>query len=243
MYEVKRVKQDFDWELYRDWIGYTNPYESEFVDCAVCQSGWSKGAWELYEQWYGYTHFEPSMTGSEPFLPESKLVQDIVLYYASRRPNDYDTTPYGILREATRLCDIYNRSWSHHLDQDDVNALIAEGRLENFTRSGNANPTAREVNEWSLKYMGHDSINCFVCVKAKAKRLDIEPYCSVCKGEGSRFTSNVARELYENWKEFEPETGNCYQVWHIGVCPVSPVFENESGAEEWLKKCLGKKGR
>lgn len=49
-------------------------------------------------------------------------------------------------------------------------------------------PTAEEVNEWNRgRGMGHDSINQWICVKSKAKRLGVYGDCPNCEGRGHVF--------------------------------------------------------
>ena len=100
--------------------------------------------------------------------------------------------------------------WSHHLIQADVDALVADGRLMDFTRrprtpeqveqlkaqeaadgsgywlegTNGYHPTADEVNVWSLFGMGHDSINQWVCIKARCEREGVPSECARCQGHG-----------------------------------------------------------
>lgn len=143
----------------------------------------------------------------------------------------------AIQREARRLADLFNAQWSHHLNQDDVNVLVAAGRLMDFTHEWvdgtgwvkkvpEVIPTAVEVNEWSLSGMGHDSINQWKVCGAEAKRLGIETTCSHCEGEGRVWPSEEARLACENWTKTEPPTGEGYQMWETVSegSPISPVF-------------------
>jgi hypothetical protein len=117
----------------------------------------------------------------------------------------------AIEREIKRLHEVCIKDhWSHHLIQADVDALVAEGRLMDFTRrprtpeqveqlkaqeaaggsgywlegSNGYHPTAEEVNVWSLFGMGHDSINQWVCVEARCKREGAPTQCEICQGHG-----------------------------------------------------------
>lgn len=159
----------------------------------------------------------------------------------------------AIAQEACRLCDLFNEQWSHHLSQVDVDALVDGERLWDFTRrprtqeqadklkadaeadGGNGHwmrepngyrPTAKEVNEWSLCGFGHDGINQSICVGARCKREGVEHYCAKCEGNGSKWPSKEAEELYEAWEEVEPPAGDAYQIWQTVSegGPVSPPF-------------------
>lgn len=117
----------------------------------------------------------------------------------------------AIEREIKRLYEVCIKDhWCHHLIQDDVDALIAEGRLKDFTHrpinqeqveklkaqeaAGGSgywldepngyHPTADEVNDWALFGMGHDSINAWVCMKARARREYVMLECTECRGKG-----------------------------------------------------------
>lgn len=46
-------------------------------------------------------------------------------------------------------------------------------------------PSAEEVNRWSEKdFIGHDAINRWICVKARAERLGVYGNCPRCNGRG-----------------------------------------------------------
>ncbi|NED55349.1 hypothetical protein G3I24_31230, partial [Micromonospora aurantiaca] len=70
------------------------------------------------------------------------------------------------MREAQRLADLWNGMWLHHITQDDVDALVNASRLMDFTHTWSretgwvktdppVTPTAAQVNEWSLRGLGH----------------------------------------------------------------------------------------
>jgi len=113
--------------------------------------------------------------------------------------------------------------WGHHLEQEDVQALVDGGRLMDFTHtwSGESGwrkkepayiPTAQEVNEWSRKGMGHDSINRWICVKARAKRLGFYGECDLCCGVGHYWCDDKYEKLWEDFQDIEPPQGEGYQI-------------------------------
>lgn len=73
--------------------------------------------------------------------------------------------------------------WHDKLTQDEVDALVAEGRLK-------AGATADEINTSNYS---HDAINRWICVEARARRLGVWGTCPHCKGEGHLFTEDRAR--------------------------------------------------
>jgi hypothetical protein len=99
-------------------------------------------------------------------------------------------------------------------------------------------PSAIEVNRWSVgNIWGHDSINAFICIKAKCERLGIDPTCDRCKGEGTFWQSEQLKTLYENWVKIEPPTGEGWQVWETVSegSPISPVFNSAESLVSWLE--------
>lgn len=173
------------------------------------------------------------------------------------------------LNEATRKLDndwythLRNdgkEGWVHHLEQEDVQALIDAGRLWDFTRvpinaeqreivkkkveNGENNwlpfnngyiPTADEVNAWS-RIFGHDTTNRMICVKARATRLGVYGECEYCKGEGEIWQSDDIKKLHDEWKQFEPPVGEGYQLWSTtSDSPKSPVFKSLEELCEWCE--------
>lgn len=139
------------------------------------------------------------------------------------------------------------RAWSDKITQEEVQALVDQGRLMDFThtwkqgdgwkrREDGRIPTADEVNAWNQRGLGHDAINRFILIEARAKRLGVFGKCSVCNGEGTLPHPNEAiRKLHEEWKEYEPPAGAGYQLWE--TCsegsPVSPVFASAEELADW----------
>ncbi|GAH18627.1 unnamed protein product, partial [marine sediment metagenome] len=101
------------------------------------------------------------------------------------------------------------KGWNIRLEQDEVDVLVKEGRLMDFTRvpitpkqkeivkkriaeghnswlpfNNGHKTTAEEVNKRYAKGTGHDSINHGICVEVRAKRLGFWGFCETCKGEG-----------------------------------------------------------
>lgn len=205
---LKRVPTHFNWPLKKVWEGYINPYSGK--ECKHCERGYNKATQRLFEEWYGYHKCE---WVQNPYRP-------------SARYNKY--------------------SWNHNLTQEDVNALVEQNRLMDFTHTWSREngwkeknppyvPTAEEVNQWSFQGFGHDSINCHVCVKARAKREGIYGLCSVCHGECIIYESEEARQKHDDWKEYEPPTGDGYQLWENTSegSPSSPVFSDVNDLAEW----------
>lgn len=126
--ELKRVPLDFVWPENKPWQGYLNPHYAKIHDCPACAgSGSSPGAQRLKDQWYGNAPFRPEDRGSTPFPPTHPAVRAFAERNVAHSPEYYGNDEAAILREARRLADLFNRAWSHHLNADDVAALIDGG--------------------------------------------------------------------------------------------------------------------
>jgi len=210
---LKRVPLDFGWPLNTIWKGFENPYHP--TKCKYCDgSGLNVETKKLSDDWY--THL---------------------------RTDDQE-------------------GWCYHLEKEDIQTLINNNRLWDFTRipindeqrkivedkvqKGENNwlpfdngyvPTPEEVNEWARKGMGHDSINQWICVKGKAKRLGIWGLCPMCDGKGNYFCEDKYEKLHEEWKPIEPPQGDGYQLWETTSegSPLSPVFKTLEELCEWAE--------
>lgn len=160
--EVKRVATDFQWPLEKVWEGYKNPHYQHSHRCAACENGYGGMAHFYYQQWYGYVEFDPVAHGSQLMTPETPALRRWVEWQvdrsireasegtalefdANRRPKYTGRQCYytdngrlsreeAILKECKRLLKMWNGQWNHHLNADDVKALIDGDRLADFAR-------------------------------------------------------------------------------------------------------------
>lgn len=246
--QVRRVPPDFNHPLNKVWDGFLMPDRFDEADCPGCTSGYSPHAQHLYDLWYGKIPFDPASTGSTPFPPTHPAIQGLARRNVDRAPEFYGTSSYAFDREARRLADHFNNGWLHHLDQDDVDALLEAGRLMDFTHRWSAEtrklepiepavtPTAIEVNEWSLRGMGHDGINCGVVIKARCEREGVNDTCATCGGYGSLEAYPGQRAEAEAWEPTEPPTGDGWQLWETVSegSPISPVFGSAEELAHWM---------
>lgn len=247
--EVRRVPLDFDWPLKTVWEGYLSPDRFDEIKCLDChESGYSPFAYNLYQRWYGNAPFHPTETGSTPFGPETPPIRAMAEHHTQNESWYYGSGELATLRECVRLAKHFNNGWLHHLAQEDVDALIEAGRLMDFTHTWTKEDrwqpiepppvvTAEQVNLWSLRGMGHDSINCWVAIKARCERAGEPTSCSLCDGHGSTEAYEGQRAEAEAWKRTEPPTGEGYQLWETVSegSPVSPVFHTAEGLASWIK--------
>ncbi|MEE2040086.1 hypothetical protein Q8791_22985 [Nocardiopsis sp. CT-R113] len=254
--EVRRVPLDFDWEIGKVWDGFLLPKSLHEDSCPDCESGYSERGEYLHKLWYGNVPFRPEDNGSTPFTVDTPAVRAFAERNVSRSPEFYgigtgpDLTGRGdaaVLREAHRLADHWNSGWGHHLNQDDVDALVAAGRLMDFTHTckpgegwkpiePTPRPTAAEVNEWSLRGFGHDSLNAHVAIEARCAREGVPATCPTCDGHATVEAYTGQRADAEAWEPTPPPTGDGYQLWSTTTKghPVSPVFDTPVGLARWM---------
>lgn len=274
--QVRKVAVDFNWPIGMVWDGFVNPYYEEKSGCPACYgSGGSAISDHYRDQWYGNAPFDPVQTGSKDFPVNHPVIARLAARNASATvchgiiANSWphwshheqrlmETCPWVSERlEAVRLAGHFNKSWSHHLSQADVDALVAAGRLPYFTHrprtaeqaatlaaSGGYwmnepngyHPTAQEVNEWSLTGIGHDSINQWVCVKDRCIRAGDPSICDACGGSGEKWASAEAEQRAEEWKPTDPPAGEYWQLWETVSegSPISPACATAEELADWL---------
>lgn len=258
--ELKRVPLDFDWPPKEVWKGYLNPHWESSRPCPACEgTGSSFRARALFDLWYGKRYFSPEMTDSKPFEPDDPFVLEFIRPKVERDADFYrqylgaDDLDTAVAREAKRMCDHWNSAWGHHLSDDDVEALIEANRLWDFTRRplspdqethpngwtkewNGYTPTAAEVNRWSIRTIGHDSGNAYVCVCARCERDGYSSTCDSCGGDGTLWPDAATKQMYEDWEPTEPPKGGGWQVWETVSegSPISPVFATAVDLQNWL---------
>ncbi len=237
--ELKRVPVDFAWPIGKTWWGFVLPEALHEISCRDCDGGgYSPEAKRLHDRWYGYVPFSPRESGSAYLQDSTPEVRAFAERNVQHSPTYYGTGEDAIIAEAQRLANLWNGCWSHHLSQEDVDALIAAGRLMDFThtwtKEGGWQPrdpapkvTASEVNSWSILSLGHDGINAGVVIEAACAREGLPHLCATCAGNGSVEAHPGQRQAAEAWKSQDPPTGKGWQVWETVSegSPVTPVFE------------------
>lgn len=254
--EIRRVSVHFKAPINKVWKGFINPHGWSSKNCE-CGNGLAPGAKHLFDQWYGYAPFHPSETGSTMLTWDTPAVNDFARRNVMNSPDYYGYGSAAIQREGTRLANLWNGQWGHHLDADDVAALLEANKLWDFTRvdrteedkkkphwengwlkeSNGYVPTPQEVNEMAIRSsMLHDSISAFICVEAKAKRLGLKYKCPKCHGHGSKWTDKDDKRAYENWKPTPPPRGRGWQMWETVTegSPQTPVFRKPEELVEYL---------
>lgn len=245
--EIKRVPLDFDHPLNQVWPGYLMPDTLDENKCPDCQNGYSPQAQHLHDLWYGHLPFDPASTGSAPLTPASPPVRAFAERNIANAPDFYGRGEHAIVREATRLANLWNGQWCHHLAQQDVDALVQAGRLHDFTHTWvkgdgwvekhpKVTPTAQQVNDWSLGGFGHDSINAMIAVRARCEREGSPVECATCQGHSALEAYPGQRAQAEAWERSEPPTGEGWQLWETVSegSPISPVFASSEELAAWM---------
>lgn len=245
--QIRRVPLDFQWPLNKVWDGFLSPDKFDEEPCPDCRNGYSPQAKHLYDLWYGKISFDPASTGSEPWRPDAPAIRARAERNIADAPDYYGSGESAIVREAQRLADHFNSGWLHHLAQDDVDALVAGGRLYDFThvvvpgegwqpKDPPVKPTAAEVNEWSISGFGHDAINASVVVRARCEREGIEPICQTCDGHATVEKYPGQRAEAEAWEPTDPPEGEGWQLWETVSegSPISPVFATADELAVWM---------
>ena len=263
---LKRVALEFSWPLGKVWEGYINAYPG--TSCRKCGgSGYAPHARLFADQWYGSSHFDPVQYGAKPLTVDHPAIRALAERNCASSPSYYGSGSEVITREAHReahrLFDLWKNQWCHHLIQADVDALIAADRLWDFTRvprneeqrevvrkkvadgenswlpyPNGYTPTADEVNDWSIRGLGHDAINRGVCVRARCERKGVAVTCENCGGDGTVWPDDEAKRLHDEWKAYEPPVGEGYQLWETTSegSPQSPVFLTLDELCRWCEK-------
>jgi len=245
--QVRRMPLDFDWPLSLVWDGYLRPEKFQEESCPDCEHGYSPEALVFYQEWYGYIPFDPTSTGSTPFLPGGPEAQHWAKRQIEQSPNFYGTGVLAIAREAKRITDLWNGSWSHHLSQADVDALLEADRLIEYThdfisgtgwveKENPVHPTAEQVNSGYLLGFGHDAINASVCMSARADREGVPYTCATCEGHASVEAYPGQRAESEAWEPEKLPQGDGWQLWETVSegSPVTPVFATAEELASYL---------
>lgn len=224
--QLRRVALDFNHPLDKVWTGFINPYPYA-RKCPHCDSmGVNPETLKLYKTFYD----------SEGHGYRWEYIRD-------HKGNAIDT-----VGDCRRWCD--------QITQDECNKLYEEGRLNSnrthdlvqkegadhfhwVEKPDAVRPTAAEINAANApgaRGMGHDAINMWILIKARANRLGVWGYCEHCDGKGHIWDSQEAKRLYESWEDYDPPTGEGWQVWETVSegAPVTPVFATAEGLINYL---------
>ena len=224
---VRRVPLDFDWPLRTVWTGFQMPAALRLPHCPDCE---------------------------QPPLSEAEEPRSDGL---SPRGREIDNTfhPDQIWWAPPHVAE--QLAWHDKLTQDEVDYLVALGRLVEFgpfhdrhelpepgpdgtryvyTRNQRPAPRAAEVNAAQRDHLVHDAVNRSYLLEARWRRLGIDqPYCRRCAGRGHLGSpEQVAAE--EAWQPVDPPPGEGWQLWETTTegSPISPVFATGEDLVAWM---------
>lgn len=166
------------------WWGPHEDYMSkrgDGWDCAVILPTWKEFKWDL-DDLNECVHFYFSVEreseacaacGKTGYNPATRVLAEA--FYAFDQPR--------------------GAGWNDKLTEEEVEMLWAARRLWRFKEK----PTAEEVNAWQRKGLGHDAINRYMLVEARAKRLGVYGHCEMCKGKGYVYVADAAHVALTLW--------------------------------------------
>lgn len=227
--ELRRVPLDFDWEMHEVWEGFVCPYPHDSYErtCNTCDgTGYNAATKELYDTWYDLEGYEEGRW-----------------WYK-----------YGDDGRACAIVEAYPgacKRWEHKLTQDEVDALVADFRFVGLTHDWQGpgkgwvpkNPpvkiSADQVNAANapgVRGLGHDTLNKFTCVRARAQRLGVYGECDKCAGAGKIVFAPEIKKLADAWEPESLPTGEGWQVWETVSegSPVTPVFDTPEKLIDYL---------
>lgn len=180
----------------------------ESKECPTCAGrGYHPDA-----QWVSESFYRHSSPFTVPTVRETEAKAIMAQFGAAQSPGrlcrgsypDYATLArYGVaFREFCDEMKVHG-SWHDRITQDEVDALIEGGRLNDLTKKWTKENgwqpkeprpvvTPEMVNAAERKggLGGHDAINRSILVEARLKRLEMPQNCPQCEGDGSVFTAD-----------------------------------------------------
>ncbi len=247
------------WELddYNEVVNFYFEINRESEECEVCRGG---NGYHPDAQWISesfYKHSSPFRTKDERSIQSQRIMESFgskftppaVGQYTGNFPSESVFNNYG--PEFRKFCEEMRDGdgyWNDKITQDEVDKLVEEGRLMDYTHTCNKVPgegwkpisgvviTAAEVNAdqntkgKGHKSMGHDAINRGILIEQRCKRLGIPNTCENCDGHGYTYTEPSAHVSLILWM-LHPRKG-C----SVGI-EIKRIQESELQAiTDWLKQ-------
>jgi len=176
---IKALKMNPDyphWGPEEDYMGDGSKYNSETKQCESSGRGWGSNIY--IDSW-------------KEFDLKLDDLNEVVNFYfeVNRKSQDCEHCQgYGLNPETKEIERAWydfegvGDKWCNDITQHEVDALWEQNRLKcDFDEK----PTAAQVNEWNKgRGLGHDAINRWICVKARAQREGVYGECEHCNGQG-----------------------------------------------------------
>ena len=136
------------------------------------------------------------------YNPETRVVADTFHDHGDCRVDFTNWRIVGSIEDARRPGGATGRRWEDRITQDEVDVLIAAGRLRRWVDDGwqSVPRTAAEVNAANRegakgrgaerdRELIHDGVNREILIEARARRLGVWGLCPSCEGRGTMFTA------------------------------------------------------
>lgn len=175
-------------------------------------------------------------------------------YGDSQYPTGFSPQAHAISRSFYPRWWAKDAAWHDKLDQDEVDMLVAAGRLRELrSRQPTAdNPRTREwvtvprtadevnaANRTPPPGLGnplvHDGINQGLLTEFRCTRSGLPYHCATCNGEAHLATPEQLAAL-EAWEPVGPPVGEGWQLWETVSegSPQSPVFATADELATWM---------
>lgn len=222
--EVRRVPLDFDAPLNETWEPLMQRPSGDFPPCPTC--GPPSNAYDTIMD----KLFPRTRRDGDGLTPAARQLSES--WYALGVQDD-------AVREIMR--------WDDKLTQDEVDHLVAEGRLPTWVVPEGAERArweqlprvAVEVNacQRAGAFGSHDAINQGIALRYRCEKLGIEMECPTCKGHGD-MAADEERKAAEEWEFPSVPVGPGWQMWETVSegSPITPVFESPEELAGWCAK-------
>ncbi len=197
------------WGNYEDYMsdkdaGWRSPVELESFKEAFELDDYNELV-NFYFEVYRKNHTCPHCDG-ENLNPETKKLSDEWYDFEGtgrRWCNDLTEVEVEALIRGGRLTDLTGNNW-YNYDEEKQSWMVmdrtAPFNLRQWVECEQPEfPTPEQVNSWNRgPGMGHDAINRWICVKARAKHLGVYGECEHCEG-GNIYDEPEARVGLQLW--------------------------------------------
>jgi len=245
--EIRRVPLDFSWPVDRVWDGYLMPDDLRPDTCSRCDgTGYNDATRAIREDFYDFARtgrrWCDAITQDEvaALVRRGRLMDFTHRAASPERPSRLLTK-----RMAKKMTGADEKGLRRRMERGDVVREGAKYRVVDgwLRRSMRHVPTAEEVNATNRHgdprysaFGSHDSINAWILLETRARRMGVWGRCPRCKGHGHLFRDAAHERAYDTWRPTDPPTGEGYQLWETVTegSPQSPVFERPEGLARWL---------
>lgn len=125
------------------------------------------------------------------YNPETKIIADTFYDFGDYSIDFENWRVLGSIENARKPGGATGRKWCNRITQDEVDALVAAGRLGGKPVSAavvNAANSEGAPRNFTSNY-DHDGINRMILIETRAKRLGVYGSCTTCDGHGFVFTA------------------------------------------------------